>query len=165
MKILFIQTGGTIDKAYPMNDDNHGYNFQIGQPAFERILKRVNPSCEYETRSILKKDSTDITDDDRLLIHELCANDKADKIIITHGTDTMIQTARVLSSIHGKTIVITGAMQPELFKDSDADFNLGTAIGAMSYVKPDIYIAMGGKIMKWDEVMFDASINKFRLNT
>lgn len=116
MKILFLQTGGTIDKAYPSSDDNHGYNFLISTAAFNRILKRANPSFEFETKTILQKDSLDITEDDRKLIFTACQYGDTDKIIITHGTDTMVQTGELLQAVTSKTIVLTGALVPELFR-------------------------------------------------
>lgn len=124
MKLLFLQTGGTIDKAYPISDDHHGYNFLISTPAFDRILKRVNPGFRFETRTILQKDSLDITDEDRQSIYDVCRDTVENRIVITHGTDTMIKTAMALRTITDKTIVLTGAFLPESFKNSDADFNL-----------------------------------------
>lgn len=161
MKILFLQTGGTIDKDYPAGIDHHGYSFIITTPAYKRILKQVNPSFEYETKTIMQKDSLDITDEDRSLILRVCQNSATNKIIITHGTDTMIQTAEVLSQLKDKTIVITGAMSPELFKNSDADFNLGTAVGVVSVLESGIYIAMNGQIMKWNEAAFNSNTGQF----
>ncbi|MDO9575611.1 MAG: asparaginase domain-containing protein, partial [bacterium] len=92
MKITFIQTGGTIDKDYPKLAK--GYGFEIGEPAVKRILEKVNPNFGFEIISILKKDSLDITDEDREKIYEVCVKADSDKIIITHGTDTMIETAK-----------------------------------------------------------------------
>lgn len=161
MKLLFLQTGGTIDKDYPSSDDNHGYGFEITTPAYERILKRANPSFEYETKTVLQKDSLDITDEDRRSVLQVCQDSSAEKIVITHGTDTMIQTAEVLSELSEKTIVLTGAMLPELFKDSDADFNLGCAVGAATALQPGVYIAMNGCIMAWNEVTFSDATSQF----
>src|ERR1039457_6344515 len=152
MKILFIQTGGSIDKDYPTGKDNDGYSFIITSPAYERILNYVNPSFEFETKTVLKKDSLDITDDERLLILNACAEAQHKKIVITHGTDTMLKTAELLSEIKDKTIVLTGAMTPELFKNTDADFNLGTAIGGVSVLSPGIYVAMNGLVLPFDKV-------------
>lgn len=161
MKILFLQTGGTIDKAYTDSDDNHGYNFQISTPAFERIIKRVNPSLQFETKAILQKDSLDITEEDRNLIFEACRDSDANKIIITHGTDTMIDTGKLLQDITDKTIILTGAFVPEKFKDSDADFNLGTAVGAANSLSKGVFIAMGGRVIACDEAVFDSKLNQF----
>lgn len=162
MKILFLQTGGTIDKAYPMGENNHGYNFLISTPAYDRILKRANPSFDFVTKQVLQKDSTDISDEDRRIIYEICKESPETKIIITHGTDTMMQTAKVLSELTNKTIVITGALTPELFRDSDADFNLGVAVGAVSTLEAGVFIAMNGRVMKWNETMFDTEASQFK---
>lgn len=148
MKITFIQTGGTIDKDYPRT--TKGYAFEISEPAVKRILEKLNPSFEYEIISILKKDSLDITKNDREKIFETCRKIKSNKIIITHGTDTMLDTAKRLSSIKGKTIIITGAMRPERFSNSDASINVGVAIGAVNVLANGIYISMNGKILSWN---------------
>ena len=144
MKILFFQTGGTIDKDYPKAIA--GYAFEIAEPAVKRILHKINPSFEFEIIQLLQKDSLDITKEDREKISEACLSSDTDKIIITHGTDTMIQTAQHLSGIKNKTIILTGAIKPEKFKDSDAEFNMGFALGALSIAEPGIYIAMNGRL-------------------
>jgi len=147
MKITFIQTGGTIDKDYPAGNNNHGYSFEITTPAVKRVLEKIKIlDFEYEVIECLKKDSLDITDDDRQKIKETCLNNQNDKIIITHGTDTMDQTAKFLSDITDKTIILTGAMRPEKFTDSDADFNIGVAIGALCSLDNGIYVAMNGQV-------------------
>ena len=111
MKILFIQTGGTIDKDYPRT--TAGYAFEITTPAVQRILESIQPSFEYEILPLLQKDSLDMTDDDRSTIYNACLKSDLKKIIITHGTDTLIETAQKLASIKGKTIVLTAAKLPE----------------------------------------------------
>ncbi|MBI2128931.1 asparaginase [Candidatus Woesearchaeota archaeon] len=147
MKILFIQTGGTIDKDYPKA--TKGYAFEISEPAVKRILEKANPNFRYRIISVLKKDSIDITSGDRNKIYETCKKLNFDKIIITHGTDTMLETAKKLSGIKDKTIILTGAMKPERFSNSDASFNVGVAIGAINVLKKGIYIAMHGRIYFW----------------
>lgn len=161
MKILLIQTGGSIDKDYPSGDDDHGYSFEITAPAYERILSRIKPSFDYETESILKKDSLDITDEDRQLILDRCKASNIDRIVITHGTDTMVKTAEVLSQLEDKTIVLTGAFAPELFKNTDADFNLGMAIAGVTILAPGVYITMDGIIMPWSEIEFSKTAGRF----
>lgn len=161
MKILFLQTGGSIDKDYPTGEDNDGYNFVITTPAFERILSYVKPSFEYEAQTILQKDSLDITDEERQKILEACSNSPLEKIIVTHGTDTMLKTAELLGQIKDKTIILTGAMTPELFKTTDADFNIGTAVGGLSVLEPGIYIAMNGLVLPWNKVTFDKDSKRF----
>jgi L-asparaginase len=150
-KIVFIQTGGTIDKDYPQGATNHGYEFQIGEPAFISILNRANPDFEYEITSIAKKDSLDLTDEDRKIILETVKNSDTDKIVITHGTDTIHITAKVLSEVKNKTIILTGAMLPEKFYDSDADFNVGMAVGAVQSLSFGVYVCLYGKVLPWDK--------------
>jgi L-asparaginase len=159
MKIVFIQTGGTIDKDYPKTTG--GYAFEIGESAAKRILQRANPSFDFEIVSILRKDSLDITEQDRKRIRDACEKTAADKIIVTHGTDTMIETAEKLSSIKGKVIVLTGATKPEKFVDSDASFNLGTAVGAISLLQKGVYIAMNGRIYPWNKVKRNSETGQF----
>ena len=159
MKILFIQTGGTIDKDYPKQ--TKGYAFEISEPAVRQILERVNPSFEYEVISLLRKDSMDLTVKDKKKIFEACANADTDKIIITHGTDTMIETAKFLTEIKRKTIILTGAFKPEKFTNSDADFNVGAAVGAVNALGFGIYLAMNGRVFKYDEVKRDKVTGKF----
>ncbi len=159
MEITFIQTGGTIDKDYPRTTG--GYTFEITEPASKRILEKLNPSFKYEVISVLKKDSLDMNDDDRKNILDACSKTKTKKIIITHGTDTMLETARVLSRIKDKTIVITGASRPERFSDSDAPINIGVAIGAVNVLEKGVFIAMNGRIIPWDRCKRDPETGQF----
>jgi len=148
MHITFIQTGGTIDKAYPRILKSYG--FEIADPAVGRILERVRPNFTVKIVPLLRKDSLDLTDKDRKLIYHACLTELGEKIIITHGTDTMIQTAHVLRSIKNKTIILTGALLPETMRDSDAMFNIGVAIGAVQTLGYGVYVAMSGRIYPWD---------------
>lgn len=159
MKILFIQTGGTIDKDYPRQ--TKGYAFEITEPAVKQILNKINPAFEFEVITLLQKDSLDLTVKDKKKIFEECEKTETDKIIITHGTDTMIETAKFLSEIKNKTIVLTGAFKPEKFTNSDADFNVGTAIGAINVLEYGVYIAMNGRIFKYNLVVRDKETGKF----
>lgn len=163
MKLLFIQTGGTIDKGYPAGDDHHGYGFEIGEPAVTRVLGRINPEFEYEVKMVTQKDSLDLTDEDRSALSLAIESAKQDRIVVTHGTDTMIQTASILERLTDKTIVITGAMNPELFKDSDAEFNIGFAIAAASILPSGIYIAMSGRVYSPERVVFNNQRNRFEV--
>ncbi len=159
MKIFFIQTGGTIDKDYPKI--KNGYSFEISEPAVRRILQRVNYNFEFEIVSILKKDSSDITKEDREKIYTACKKADSDKIIVTHGTDSMIETAGRLSAIKNKAIILTGAMRPEKFCDSDAAFNVGTAIGAINILDSGVFIAMNGRIYPWNDVERNVETGQF----
>ncbi len=149
MKISFIQTGGTIDKDYPKT--TLGYAFEITAPAVERVLKNVNPTFDFEILTAFKKDSTEVTTEDREKLYELCNELTNDRIVITHGTDTMLETAEKLSGISNKIIVITGAMRPERFSNSDAAFNLGMAVSAAGTLNPGAYIAMHGRVLPWEK--------------
>ncbi len=163
MEITFIQTGGTIDKDYPMRAGS--YAFEIGGPAVEKILKIVRPNFRFHIVSLLKKDSLDLSDSDRELIYQTSKSTQAKKIVITHGTDTMVRTAEKLSTIGGKTIVLTGAMLPDTFKKSDAMFNVGMAVGAVDYLKPGVYIAMSGRIYPWQRCKKSLKTVKFVYKT
>ncbi|MDD5050838.1 MAG: asparaginase domain-containing protein [Candidatus Pacebacteria bacterium] len=159
MKITFIQTGGTIDKDLPKV--SKGYAFEIGAPAVIKILGRIKPNFEYEIVPLLQKDSLDLNAKDREKILKACQNAKGNKIVVTHGTDTMTKTAKVLSKIKNKTIVFTGASRPEKFADSDAMFNVGAAIMAASLLPSGVYIAMNGKVHEWSKTRKDTKTGQF----
>ncbi len=159
MKILFIQTGGTIDKDYPRTSG--GYAFEITGPAVIRILENAGPVFDYEVLDLMRKDSLDMTADDRRLLRETCMDSGMEKIIITHGTDTMIETAEALSDIPGKTIILTGAMRPERFTNSDAAFNIGVAVGALDTAPAGVYIAMNGRLYAHKGVKRDPATGRF----
>jgi L-asparaginase len=160
VKILFVQTGGTIDKDYPKVWQ--AYSFEITEPAFDRILELVNPAFGYRSVSALKKDSMDMTDEDRRKITELCKSAPEQHIVITHGTDTMSQTAEALSGIKDKTIVITGSARPERFSNSDAGFNVGTAVGAVQTLSHGVYISMNGLVSEWNKVEKSSKTGQFK---
>jgi L-asparaginase len=153
MSILFIQVGGTIDKGYPANDDNHGYAFQIGDPAYMSILKRAGVSFRWRHHVLLRKDSLDMTDKDRRDLASTIYFWPEKKMVVTHGTDTIGASARTIASWKNntKTVVLTGAMQPEKFRDSDADFNLGMAVAAVQLLPAGVYVVLRGIIVPWDK--------------
>ncbi len=142
MKISIYSVGGTIDKIY--FDELSEY--KIGGPSIREILANLNLNLEFTITSLLKKDSLDMTDKDRQTIKTSIEKDTNDRILITHGTDTMIDTAKNLASIQNKTIVLTGAMQPAGFKNSDAVFNVGCAVTTVQLAKPGVHIAMNGRV-------------------
>lgn len=142
MKIKIFSVGGTIDKVY----FDKLSNYQVGFPTVRNILDNLPIGFEYEIESLLRKDSLDMTEEDRQLVFDKAQNERCGKIIITHGTDTMVLTGRKLSSIRGKCVVFTGAMEPALFKSSDAVFNIGVAIGAVSSLPNGVYITMNGRV-------------------
>ena len=126
MKVAILTTGGTFDKVY--FDANSEYS--IGDPCITSILDEGNVNSDYRIQSILKKDSLDITSKERQIIKNSVEECAEERIIIIHGTDTMVETAKSLEDIKDKTIVLTGAMQPARFKKTDAIFNSGFALAA-----------------------------------
>jgi L-asparaginase len=148
MKIKFFSVGGTIDKVY----FDALSRYEIGDPNIKDILQNARVNFDYEIESLLKKDSLDMSEQDRLIVLKAVQNELNDKIIITHGTDTMIETAAALSPIKGKTIVLTGAMEPAKFKSSDAVFNLGSAVAAVQVLPFGVYLVISGKIFTPDNV-------------
>ena len=142
LKLKFITTGRTIDKIY----FDAKSEYEVGSPQIVEILKEAHATFEFEVESILRKDSLDLTDEDRGLIQRKIEGEACERIVVTHGTDTMIQTAKALQGVAGKTIVLTGSMQPARFKSTDAAFNVGVAIGAVQVLPPGVYIAMNGQI-------------------
>lgn len=148
MRVKIFTAGGTIDKIY--GEEKGTLNFSFGQPAVREIGEtKVKLNLEYDIERLFSKDSLEMTQEDRELIKRACSGALADRILITHGTDTMIDTAQVLSDIQNKVIVLTGASQPYRFRESDAEFNIGVAIGALNVLNAGVYIAMNGRVYPW----------------
>jgi len=156
-ELLIVTTGGTIDKVY--FDDKSDY--QIGEPQIGRILEELGVAFRFRVIPILRKDSLHITDADRELIRQAIAAQEVRHVLITHGTDTMVDTARVLADLSDKTIVLTGALNPARFRGSDAEFNIGTAVGAVQALPPGVYIAMNGRIWDPARVRKNVEANRF----
>ena len=135
--------GGTIDKTVYSYD---ALNYVVAAPQAERIVSTSNITAKISIESLVQKDSLDLTDEDRALLRRKVQTEPCPRIIITHGTDTVPQSASVLSDIAGKTIVFTGAMLPARFFDSDASFNLGGAVIAAQTLPPGLYLVMHGKV-------------------
>ncbi len=157
--ITIMTTGGTFDKIY--FDANSQFN--IGDTQVGRILEEGNATVDYTVEPLLRKDSLEITDEDRQLICDRVTASAAKQIIITHGTDTMAHTAKALAAcdIADKTIVLVGAMQPARMRVSDAPFNLGFAIAAVQLLPTNIYIAMNGKVFHHDNVTKNLAAGRF----
>ncbi|RZA13099.1 MAG: asparaginase [Proteobacteria bacterium] len=155
--IRIITTGGTIDKVYfdALSD------YQVGEPTIGQILEEAHVEVNYTVQKVCKKDSLDLTDEDREAVAEAVRAAKEKRVLITHGTDTMIKTAQYLKSIPGKTIVFTGAMNPTRIRNSDAFFNVGCAIIAVQTLAPGIYIVMNGQIHNPDKVQKNRSHSRF----
>lgn len=157
MKIKFFSVGGTIDKVY----FDALSKYEVGDPNVRDILQNARVNFDYEITALLKKDSLELTEQDRLIVLKAVQNDLNDKIIITHGTDTMIETAIALGSVKGKVIVLTGAIEPAKFKDSDAMFNIGTAVAAVQILPAGVYLAISGRIFRPDNVRKNRAQKQF----
>ena len=156
-QLCIVTTGGTIDKIY--FDDKSDY--QIGDPQIGRILEELGVTFRFTVIPILRKDSLHLTDADRALIKQTILAQPAKHVLVTHGTDSMVETGRVLADIHDKTIVMTGALNPARFRGSDAEFNIGTAVGAVQCLPAGVYIAMNGRIWDPAKVRKNVAANRF----
>ena len=157
MFIRFVTTGGTIDKIY--FDDLS--QFEVGESQIKHILIEGLVDFDYEVVPLLHKDSLDITDEDRQQLRSYIAGDDAKRFVVTHGTDTMPQTAAALTGLDGKTIVLTGALSPARFKTTDAMFNVGMAVAAAQVAPPGVYVAMSGQVFAAGEVRKNRAENRF----
>ena len=155
--LCIVTTGGTIDKIY--FDDKSDY--QIGEPQIGGILRELGVAFQFTVIPIIRKDSLHISQDDRELIRATIAAQPAKHVLVTHGTDTMVETAQVLESLTDRTIVLTGALSPARFRGSDAEFNVGTAVGAVQCLPPGVYIAMNGRVWDIHKVRKNVAANKF----
>jgi L-asparaginase len=141
--IRILTTGGSLDKRYSTSASD----FLVGPPAVGDLLAAANVNLDVVVEPLLRKDSLALTDADRAFIAARVAAAPERRIIITHGTDTMVATGRALGHDAGKVIVLTGAMQPAAFRETDAPLNLGTALAAVQLLAPGIYIAMNGLVL------------------
>lgn len=156
--IKIFTTGGTIDKVY--FDAKSSY--EVGEPNIARVLAELPLDLDYSVTSILRKDSLEMTPADRNMVIAAIQDAEERQIIVTHGTDTMVETAKALQEvIEGKTIILTGALEPALFKTSDAMFNIGCAIAAVQSLPPGAYITMNGRIFKSGNVIKDVARSRF----
>ena len=157
MFIRFLTTGGTIDKIY----FDALSQFEVGDSLVKHILTEGLVDFDYDVVPMLQKDSLEITDDDRQQLHDFIARDDAQRYVITHGTDTMSQTADALADLAAKTIVLTGALSPARFRSTDAVFNVGMAVAAAQVAPPGVYIAMSGQVFAAGEVRKNRNENRF----
>lgn len=159
MKIKIFTTGGTIDKIY----FDQKSEYQVGDPQAASVLQRANVVLDYVVESILRKDSLDMTDEDRDHIFGTVKTETLNRIVITHGTDTMIHTAKVLAAVKDKIVVLTGSMYPAEFRDSDAIFNIGCAVTAAQILPAGIYIAMNGRVFDPLRLTKNVEMNRFEI--
>ena len=157
MFIRFITTGGTIDKIY----FDALSQYEVGDSPIDAILGEGLVSFDYDVVSMFRKDSLELTNEDRDELRNFIASNDAQHFVISHGTDTMVETAAVLAGIEGKRVVLTGALTPARFKSTDAIFNVGLAVAAVQVVEPGVYIAMNGQVFPADRVRKNRDENRF----
>lgn len=155
--IQLLTTGGTIDKIY----FDAKSEFEIGGSLLGELLGEANITEPFESRELMRKDSLDMNDADRQLIREAVSQCPTSRVLITHGTDSMADTAAVLADLTDKTIVLMGAMQPARMRRTDAVFNLGFAWAALKLLAPGVYIAMNGEVFPAGRVRKNREAGRF----
>lgn len=150
--IRVFVTGGTFDKQY---DELTG-SLSFGDTHLPEMLRLGRSRVDVSVRTLMMIDSLEMTDADRALIVDQCRQASESQIVVTHGTDTMVETARALATVEppiaAKTIVLTGAMVPYAFGSSDGLFNLGSALSFVQVLPAGVYVAMNGRYFPWDRV-------------
>ncbi|MCX6565966.1 MAG: asparaginase domain-containing protein [Candidatus Aminicenantes bacterium] len=158
MNIRVFVTGGTFDKEY---NELTGFLF-FKDTHLSEMLKLGRSRLDLEIRTLMMIDSLEMTEADRLIIAENCRAVPEDRIVVTHGTDTMVETAGFLAKhVARKTVVLTGAMVPYKFGSSDGMFNLGSSLAFVQILSPGIYVSMNGKCFPWDGVKKDKRTGEF----
>lgn len=158
MKIKIFVTGGTFDKEYNELDGSLFFK----NTHLPEMLALGRSRVSVDITNLMMVDSLEMTDDDRETIAQNCFKAEEDKIIVTHGTDTMVETAKVIAGkVKNKTILLTGAMIPYKFGSSDGLFNLGSAIAFVQTLPAGVYIAMNGRYFNWDNVRKNKKIGEF----
>ena len=149
MSVRVFVTGGTFDKEY----DELSGRLYFRNTHVDEMLRRGRCGLDLDVETLMLVDSLEMTDPQRELIVRACAECAQDQIVITHGTDTMVETAQAIADgVEGKTVVLTGAMVPYAFGSSDGLFNLGSALSFVQSLPPGVYIAMNGRSFPWDDV-------------
>jgi L-asparaginase len=161
---VFVQiftTGGTIDKVY----FDARSEYEVGEPQVAEILRTAGVGFEFASEPLFRKDSLELTDEDRADIAAHVSATPAERVILTHGTDTMVETARVIASALGvdpkKTVVLVGSLTPAAFRATDAEFNVGFAAAAVQALPHGVWIAMNGRFFRPHEVRKNLEANRF----
>ena len=157
MQLEIFTTGGTIDKVY----FDAKSKFEVGEPQILEVLREANLSIDYQVTPLMRKDSLELTDEDREQVRQAVKASSSTRIVITHGTDTMTDTAMALAGIVGKTIVLTGAMQPARFRFTDAVFNIASAMMAAQTLTEGVYITMNGQVFDPATTRKNVEMNRF----
>lgn len=159
-EILVITTGGTIDKVY----FDAKSDFEVGQSVVEELLREAHVGIGYRIMELMRKDSLELTDADRETIRAAIESSGASRVVVTHGTDTMTDTATAIAATvaaSGATVVLTGSLAPARFAHTDATFNVGMAFATAQVAKPGIYIVMNGQVFDGLAVRKDRAQNRF----
>ena len=158
MPIKLLITGGTFDKDY---DELTG-KLYFRDTHIHEMLKLGRCRLQTRVRTVMMVDSLEMTDSDRKILEEICRKSEEEQIVITHGTDTMEETARVLGAVGlPKTIVLTGAMIPYAFGSSDGLVNLGSALSFVQVLPHGVYVAMNGTYFPWNDVRKNRGLGVF----
>ncbi len=161
MYVQIFTTGGTIDKVY----FDAKSEYEVGEPQVTEILRTVGVSFEFGCEVLFRKDSLELTDEDRSAIAARVAASEARHLILTHGTDTMVETAQAIEAALGagsdRTVVLVGSLTPARFKATDAEFNVGFAAAAVQTLPPGVYVAMNGRVFRPHEVRKNRAANRF----
>jgi len=152
-----LTTGGTIDKVY----FDKKSNYEVGDPFVEELLRKMNVNISFMVKSLMRIDSLDMTDIHREEILNYIMNSNANNFLITHGTDSIVETAIYLKKISDKTIVLTGSLKPAIFIDNDAIFNVGSALTSAQILKNGVYIVINGQVFNPDNVRKNLEKNIF----
>jgi len=158
--VLILTTGGTIDKVY----FDAKSRYAVGEPQVTMILREAGVTTPYRVLTLLQKDSLEINADDRSLLAAHVRLTDETRILVTHGTDTMTETAAALAAAaeeKGKTVVLVGSLSPALHRTTDADFNIGFAFAAVQTLPAGVYIAMNGQVFPYDHVRKNREANRF----
>ena len=152
-----LTTGGTIDKVY----FDKKSNYEVGDPFVEELLRKMNVNISFKVKSLMKIDSLEMTDIHREEILNYIKNSNSINFLITHGTDSIVETAIYLKKISDKTIVLTGSLKPAIFIDNDAIFNVGSALTSAQILKKGVYIVINGQVFNPDNVRKNLEKNIF----
>jgi L-asparaginase len=155
--ILVVTTGGTIDKVY-FDARSH---YEVGESVVGDLLRQARVRLPFEMLALLRKDSLEITDAERTMIRERIAARPERRVVVTHGTDTMTETARALTGLEERTVVLTGSLAPARFAQTDAVFNVGMAFAAVQTLPAGVYIVINGQVFAADRVRKDREHNVF----
>ncbi|MFC0202779.1 asparaginase domain-containing protein [Novosphingobium soli] len=155
--ILVVTTGGTIDKQY----FDALSEYQIAESIIQELLRTARVTHPFRVLELMRKDSLELDDGDRALIAATIAHAPETRVVVTHGTDTMTDTAQALAGLEGKTVVLCGALAPARFAESDAAFNLGMAFACCQAAPEGVWITMNGTVFDGLQVRKDRAAGKF----